>query len=189
MRHKYDTRGIVLARAPVGEASASVTLLTEELGLVRARAQSVRMRGAKLASALATFAESSLTLVRGKESWRVAGAVLEENWFARIEGVEARRAAARVIGLLVRLVAGESPEAGLYAIVRSFMSALATVPADAVESAEALAALRILAAIGLDAGEIPGEPDDFSPVVLAQVRDNRVDLVARINRGIEASGL
>ena len=85
MRHKYDTRGIVLSRLPLGEANAFITLLTPELGLVRVRAQGIRMPGAKLASALATFAESSLVLVRGREGWRLAGAVLEENWFKRLE--------------------------------------------------------------------------------------------------------
>jgi len=51
MRHKYETRGIVLSRSPLGEANAFVTLLTPELGLVRARAQGVRRSGAKLSAA------------------------------------------------------------------------------------------------------------------------------------------
>ena len=84
MRHKYETRGIVLSRSPVGEASSFVTLLTSELGLVRALAQSVRRPGAKLAPALATLAESSVVLVRGKEGWRLAGAVLEESWLEKL---------------------------------------------------------------------------------------------------------
>src|SRR3989338_714111 len=78
MRHKYETRGIVLSRSPVGEAIPFVTLLTPELGLVRALAQSIRKPNAKLASALTTFAESSVVLVRGRDGWRLSGAVLEE---------------------------------------------------------------------------------------------------------------
>src|SRR5487761_2292548 len=123
MRHKYETRGIVLARSPLGEANAFVTVLTPELGLVRARAQGVRKSGAKLAAALATFAESSLVLVRGKEGWRVAGAVLEENWFMRIERAAARAAAARVSGLLTRLVAGEAHDPALYPVMKGFFEA------------------------------------------------------------------
>ena len=38
MRHKYVTRAIVLARAPLAESASLITLLTEEFGLVRARA-------------------------------------------------------------------------------------------------------------------------------------------------------
>jgi len=39
MRHKYETCGIVLARAPAGEANALITFITPSLGLIRARAQ------------------------------------------------------------------------------------------------------------------------------------------------------
>ncbi|HQT82588.1 MAG TPA: recombination protein O N-terminal domain-containing protein [Candidatus Paceibacterota bacterium] len=189
MRHKYETRGIVLARSPLGEANAYVTVLTPELGLVRARAQGVRRSGAKLAASLATFAESSLVLVRGKEGWRVAGAVLETNWLTRIERAAARAAAARVSGLLVRLVAGEVHDPALFAITTGFFGALATLPEDSYEAAEALAALRVLAVLGLDAGEIPGEAAAFTPEVLAPVRAARAEYVARINHGIAASGL
>ena len=51
---------MVLSRAPKGEANASIVLLTQDIGLVRARAQGVRRSGAKLAAALATFAERVL---------------------------------------------------------------------------------------------------------------------------------
>jgi len=189
MRHKYETHGIVLSRSPVGEASSFVTVLTPELGLVRALAQGVRRQGAKLAPALATYAESALVLVRGKDGWRLAGAVLQVNWFARIEHMRAREAAARVSGLLLRLVAGEAREAEIFPIMNGFFSALATLPHDDYASLEVLAALRILAALGLDAGELPGVASDFSPAILADVKKGRAGYIARINHGIEASGL
>lgn len=162
---------------------------------MRARAQGVRRPGAKLAAALATFAESSLVLVRGKEDWRIAGAVLEENWFTRIETASSREVAARVSGLLLRLVAGEVHDPKLFLIVRGFFEALASPPfgspdvGDVHETAEVLAALRVLAALGLDAGEIPGEVSEFTPSLLADIREARTNYIARINRGIAASGL
>lgn len=189
MRHKYETRGIVLARTPLGEANALVTVLTDDVGLVRARAQGVRRQGAKLAAALATFAESSLVLVHGKEGWRVAGAVLEENWFDRLTDAAPRACAARVSGLLLRLVGGEAPDPRLFGTVRDFFEALESLPEESREDAEALAVLRILAALGLDAGELPGEKGDFTPAMLAGVRTRRAEYIARINRGITASGL
>src|SRR3990167_3711480 len=121
MRHKYETRGMVLSRTPLGETSAFITLLTPGLGLVRARAQSVRRPGAKLAAALTTFAESSLVLVRGRESWRIAGAVLEENWFLRLCRSEPRMRAARISRLLVRLLAGEMHDPALFPIMRGLL--------------------------------------------------------------------
>ncbi len=189
MRYKYETRGIVLSRAPSGEANAFVTLLTPSLGLVRARAQGLRRPGAKLAAALVTFAESDLVLVRGKEGWRVTGAVLEENWFMKMNESASRQRAARVSGLLVRLVAGEAHDPGLFPIIRGFFGALADLPNSAHEAAEALAALRTLSVLGLDAGEIPGESSGFAESLLASVEAGRTNYIARINRGIAASGL
>jgi hypothetical protein len=52
-----------------------------------------------------------------------------------------------------------------------------------------LAVLRILSALGLDAGDIPGEPQLFSASLLAEVGQNRKRYVNRVNNGIVASGL
>lgn len=181
MRHKYETHGIVLSRTSAGETNALVTVITPSLGLVRARAQGVRRSGAKLAAALTTFAESSLVLVRGREGWRVAGAVLEENWFAKMQSPSARVRAARVSGLLLRLVAGEEIDSVIFPILVNFFKALATLPEDTHEAIEMFAVLRILAALGLDKGDIP---EDFSKIL-----EKRTQYIARINNGIEASGL
>lgn len=188
MRHRYETRGIVLSRTPSGEANAHLTIITPGLGLVRARAQGVRRQGAKLSAALATFAESSLVLVRGKEEWRLAGAVLEKNWFALMNSA-AHPAAGRTSGLLLRLAAREARDPELFPILAGFFNALAELPEDTHEAAEALAVLRLLRALGFDAGEIPCASPAFAPSALAEVMSARADYVARINRGIAASGL
>ncbi len=189
MRHKYEMRGIVLSRSSLGEANAFVTLLTPGLGLVRARAQGVRRSGAKLATALTTFSESSLVLVRGREGWRVAGSVLEENWFQRMHDASRRRRAARVSGLLLRLVAGEAHDPGLFPAIQDFFKALAELPVEEHEAVEVLAALRILSVLGFDAGEVPGGAFTFAPATLAAINARRTSYIARINEGIAASGL
>ncbi|MFA5744738.1 MAG: recombination protein O N-terminal domain-containing protein [Candidatus Paceibacterota bacterium] len=188
MRHKYETSGIVLSRSFIGEANVFVTLITPELGLVCARAQGLRRTGAKLAAALATLAQSSLVLVRGKDSWRVAGAVLEENWFAQMEN-SPRTRAARVSGLLIRMVVGEAYDPKLFLIMASFFKALTELPEEFHAAAEALAVLRILAVLGLDTGEIPGEFYLFTQPLLTSIVKDRSQYIARINRGITSSGL
>ena len=189
MRHKYETRGIVLARSPLSEANALVTLLVPGLGLVCARTQSLRKPSAKLAAALTTLTESDLVLVRGNEGWRVAGAVLVQHWSARIVRYESRTRAARVCGLLLRLVAGEANDSALYPLMRGFFEALALCPDDMHEAAELLTVLRMLSILGLDAGNLPGEIPIFAPELLGAVRNNRTDYISRINHGIIASGL
>lgn len=189
MRHKYETRSIVLARAHGGEATTFVTLLTSDLGLVQARAQSLRKPGAKLAHALTTLAESSVVLVRGKDGWRVTGAVLEDNWFSKLSSLSAQERVANVSGLLLRFVAGEVQESELFIAMKGFLNALSILPEEDHDSAEILAVLRVLAVLGLDSGEIPGAVDSFTEKDLTEIRTNRIAYVARINNGIAASGL
>ncbi|MHB8860241.1 MAG: DNA repair protein RecO [Minisyncoccota bacterium] len=189
MRSKYETRALVLARSHAGEANTFVTLLTSDLGLVYARAQSLRKPGAKLSHALTTFAESEVMLVRGKEGWRITGAVLAENWFVRLQSPDTRAAAARVSGLLLRLVAGEAQDAELFPIMRNFLEALVELPDDMREAAEVLVVLRVLATLGLDSGDIPGDASDMTLSSLSEIFKNRAGYVARVNTGIAASGL
>lgn len=191
MRHKYETRGIVLSRAPFGETHAHLALLTPDLGLLWARAAGLRRSGGKLAHALPTFAESDLTLVRGREGWRITGAVLHENWFIRLGAGDARERAARVAGLLLRLAPGESPDRVPFSIMTDFFTVLADERDQVREGAEMLAAESLLAALGFADGEgtrAEATPR-FSPENLTRVASERDQYITRINRGIAASGL
>lgn len=190
MRHTYNTRGIVLSRTSIGEAHLLVTILTKDLGIVHARAQSIRRSGAKLAAPLVTFAESDVILVRGKDIWRVSGAVFGESWFTRLSSIDTRRMAIRVSGLLLRLVAGEElEERALFAVIQSFFVALANAPQETCEAIEILAVLQLLGALGVDAGPLPEGTVSFTPSACAEVLRTRCTLIARINNGIAASGL
>jgi DNA repair protein RecO len=192
MRHKYATTAIVLARTPLSEGSMLVTLLTAEVGLIRARAQGLRKPGAKMASALQTFRECEVMLLRGKEGWRMAGAIPLNDWFSKLTP-DARVRAGRVATLLLRLVSGETADADTYDIFQKLLAALAK-KADETETTEdaieCLAALRMLHALGVDAGDIPGGMlGSYAPELLEEVTDTRAELILRINRGIAASGL
>ncbi len=188
MRPRYSAEAIVLARSPLAEASALLYLLTHEFGLVKARAQGVRKPGAKLASAVQTLNESDVILVRGKDGWRLSGATLAKDWFATLPA-PARSRAGRISRLLMRLVHGESNDAAPFYIFRGLLETLPTLTDPEADAAETLAALRLLRALGLDAGTIPGGEGQYDASTLAEVIASRRDLILRVNRGIEASGL
>lgn len=179
----------MLTRAPLGETSTLLTLLTPTLGLVRARAQGSRGSGAKLAAALTSFTESDIILVRGKEGWRIAGATVVTAWYRELPSRLARVCAARIVGLVTRLVAGEASDPALFDTLRAYFEALVHSRESHYEAAEILAALRILSALGLDAGDSLGEVTDYSEPLLARVTVTRTEYIARINRGIAASEL
>lgn len=189
MRPRYHTRAIVLARTPLAEASALLYLLTPEFGLVKARAQGVRKEGAKLASATQTFSEFDAVLVRGKDGWRLLGAVLVESWFKKL-APHARARAARVARLVLRLVHGESSDSELYTEFRNVLEALlAQEGDDEGESIEILAALFMLRSLGLDAGPLPPQSETYVREALSAIKENKHAYIVRVNRGIAASGL
>lgn len=189
MRHKYVTPAIVLGRSPIGEASTLVVLLTRELGILRARAQGLRKPGAKLASALQTLSGADVTLVRGKEGWRLSGAILTDNHFDGLTP-DMRARAGRIASLMTRLVSGDSEEEELYRFFEELLHALPGLPEEEQDEAEIAAALSLLLVLGLDAGEsVPRAEGRYGPQALAYVRAHRKRLIERVNRGIEASGL
>jgi recombinational DNA repair protein (RecF pathway) len=188
MRPRYNTSAIVLARTPLAEASALLYTLTSEFGLVKVRAQGVRKPGAKLAPAVQTLIEHDAILVRGKDGWRLSGAVPTIDWF-RALSTSNRSRAGRVGRLLLRLVQGETTDTELFILYRSFIEALTKLEEEDADTAEHLIALRLLKTLGLDAGNIPGEDVLFDATTLTQVRSDKRAYIMRINRGISASGL
>jgi|CXWL01.1.fsa_nt_gi DNA repair protein RecO len=188
MRHKYGTQALILSRTPIGEASTGVLLLTEDLGIVRARAQGLRKSGSKMASALQTLTLAEVTLVRGKEGWRLTGAIQESSLKDQTDFVK-KKCAGRIFELTRRLVRGEHQDAALYRHIRSFVEALPELSQKEQDAAECLVALRILQILGHDAGNIPGREEDFTSPTLEEAYTRRTELIARINHGIAISGL
>ncbi len=186
MRHKYTTGGVVLARTPLREAGMLITLLTPDLGLVRARAEGVRRSGAKLAHALQTLCQSRLMLVRGREGWRITGAALDTNRFLELPPSERARVA-RVAQLLIRLVHDESNDPALHDTFTQFVTMLPTLSKGEGEIAELLVVLRLLATLGLVREALP--PPGYDASALRYGEEHRSELISRINRGITASGL
>ncbi len=188
MRARYSTRAIVIARTPLAEASALLYMLTPDFGLVKARAQGLRRPGAKLASATTTLAECDAILVRGKEAWRLSGALLARERFGELTPSERRRAG-RIARLILRLVHGETHDPALFAAYEGFLDALPGLSEEEAEVAECLAALHILGSLGLDAGELPGGEALYGEEALREALHNKKELMLRANRGIIASGL
>lgn len=188
MRQRYNTQGIVLARVPLAEASASVYLLTGEFGLVKARAQGVRISGAKLSGALQTLTECDTILVRGKETWRLSGALTTCNWFSVLTTLHRARAG-RVARFLLRMVHGESTDTELFVIFKAFLETLAKVNEREADAAEHLVVLRLLRELGHDAGDTFGEDTNYTTHTLESILKNKQHYSTRINRGIVASGL
>ncbi len=105
--HIYTTKGVALAERPVREADRIYAIMTRDLGLVKASALGVRRESSKLRGHIEPFSLVSVSLVRGREHWRVTSAEF-------IGSISCAPTVLRPLALLEKLVQGEAPHPELF---------------------------------------------------------------------------
>lgn len=108
--HIYTTKGLVLSSRAWRESDRIYNILTRDLGLIRATAIGVRKEVSKLRGSLEPISLSRVSLVRGKEFWRVTSSEF-------LEKVEPKPETIRPLALLEKLVQGEDPHAELFDVI------------------------------------------------------------------------
>lgn len=190
--HIYTTKGLVLQARPSKEADRVYSILTEDFGLVRARASGARKIESKLRGALEPLSFSSISLVRGKEYWRITGAVLGSNMAKELEDKEVLKAFAKSLMLIGRLIAGEESHPRVYKILEEAADFAKSSPSD-VLNAEALE-IHILINVLHELGYIADEElregfKKISKEALEEAAKGRLRYINAINAGIKGSGL
>jgi|SRR3989338_2358980 len=150
MHHLYHTESLILERRPFGEANYYITLLTRDLGLIRASAQGIRLSQSKLKGSLTEFSFSRVSLVRGRAMWRITSAELKKNYYTIIRGTSTLCISARLFALVGRLVHGEEKNQELFDLLKDtleFFSRDDRQPYDEM-ALELLVVLKILATLG-----------------------------------------
>lgn len=112
--HIYTTKGLILSARPIKEADRVYSILTRDLGLVRAIALGVRKETSKLRGALEPVSFSTISLVKGKEHWRITSGELLERLTLVPEIV-------KPLLLLEKLVQGEDPHPELFDIIEGVL--------------------------------------------------------------------
>ena len=114
--HIYTTRGIILSERSVREADRIYTIMTRNLGLVRATAIGVRKESSKLRGNLEPLSLSTISFVKGKDYWRLTSAEF-------VQSISSAPAIARPLALIEKLVQGEAPNPELFdAVEKSVLS-------------------------------------------------------------------
>jgi DNA repair protein RecO len=191
MHEKHITEGLVLGKRAIGEANTFVFILTEELGLVRAKAISARREGSKLRYGLEPLSLGRYSFVRGKQEWRLTGVDALSRELCTTTPAQRRRLG-QVSRLLLRLVLGAERSRELYQAVREGFVTLSRIEKDA-DSVECVLVLRILAHLGY-LPELPAlapfvESNTFTPELAAEAQASRKLLIKLINDSLQATGL
>lgn len=162
--HIYTTKGLVLAERPTKEADRIYTILTHDLGLIRAIATGVRRESSKLRGSIEPFSLSSISLVRGREFWRITSVEF-------IQKVLQTPFVARPLVLLEKLVQGEAPHFELFDVVEK--AVLSNEPHDEMFE------IRLVSQILMHLGYLKK----------ADLNLSKERLLTTINEGIQASHL
>ncbi|MBX4198145.1 DNA repair protein RecO [Candidatus Parcubacteria bacterium] len=149
--HVYNTEGFIVESAPRGEANKMYLIFTEELGMVRATAQGVRFLKSKLRFALQDMSYARVSLVRGKDMWRVTNARAEWNVYKQYkDNKDVLFALAQIFALLRRLIPGEEKNEALFRYLYDacmFLESKELLPEE-VKSYERIVVLNILHYLG-----------------------------------------
>jgi recombinational DNA repair protein (RecF pathway) len=110
---KYTTKGIVLDAYDQGEHDRTYKVFTREFGLLMCHAKSVRKLESKLRAHVLPRSLSLITLVQGREVWRLVGAEGEPVLSTYIH---------EVTTLLKRFIRGEGAHTALYDRLIAFLN-------------------------------------------------------------------
>jgi DNA repair protein RecO len=149
MYHIYTTKAFIAKNMPIGETNRMYLLLTEDLGFIRASAQGVRLGRSKLKGHLSDFSLVKISLVKGKEIWRIISV-------ETVSQVPFRKNLAKLsvlknlFSLLVRLLHGEEKNQNLFQVLAEVYDFLSEHESNLEElkNLEAVAVLRILYHLG-----------------------------------------
>ena len=142
----YTTEGFILKSANFGEANKYFFIFSKEFGLIKAAAQSVRHLKSKLRYGLEDYSYCQVSVVRGREIWRLTSAEMKLN----IKERENLLLLSRIFSLLLRLLHGEEKNGQLFESVKEGMTFLEKnkLTPEEVGNFECILALRILSSLG-----------------------------------------
>ena len=147
MHALHTTDSFILGSTPHGESNRVYSIFTRDFGFLYAHGQGVRRLDNRNRYALATGSVSSVTLVRGREVWRITGAELG----MRSHRVSTHRASARerqVLALLSKFAPREEPLPQLFTILQASHEAFASGDTARSATVEMLSVLRVLYLLG-----------------------------------------
>jgi len=194
--HIYSTPCLILTSTPVGEGNRFLSLFSRDLGLVRAIGKSLREERSKLRYHLCDCSFSEVSLVRGRDVWRIIGAHSSLNIYTELDDSrEKQLLIVRTCSLLARLLQGEEPDPILFDMVERGIDFLAKTALDTelVRDFEYMFVIRILAQLGYVGvqKELSAllEPTPFSKEALISAGTHRDRALHVINHALEVSGL
>ncbi len=190
----YNTEGFVLKSVNFGEANKYYYLFTKDFGLIKASAQGVRHLQSKLRYGLVDFSLARVSLVRGREVWRLTGSEKLTDYSSNLRKQEFLLVS-RIFSLLLRLLHGEEKNEFLFDSLLQGLNFLAkeNLENKNLENFECVLALRTLSALGYigklaDFDQFTSSPY-FTLELLSTMATLRTQAITEINKSLAETHL
>jgi DNA repair protein RecO len=188
--HKHTTEAFVLAVKAVREGDARVKLVTKDGEVLSVIATGLRLLKSKLRMAVVPYASLRVSIVRGKDVWRLTNAEPLRNFYYEIKSnpataIGARKALARTASLCEKLTPGEGVVGNLFQHLVTYADNLAQgIAEEKIKAYETHVALRILSELGYmeDAGK-------WNDADIAYIESHMLEAVKDVNHGIASADL
>lgn len=184
MHQIYSTPAFVVHTTPHGEASKFLILFTRDFGMIGAVAQGIRLTQSKLRYHVQDFSFCLVSLVRGKEVWRLTGAQEIED-HGRVRDLHIK-----ILKLLKRLLQGEEKNEKLFEIVKKLYET--DIKTEDYEVVECLTVLRVLNSLGyISSNDLTEylENDFINDELIEKTRKDKSRLIKIINSALNESQL
>ncbi len=198
--HIYQTKAFILNTRDIGEANRLIAFFTEDLGLINASAQGVRLQKSKLKASLQELSFSKIAVVRGREVWRVTSADKLISLYDPRIPAPIRRTIVHIFAFLKRLLPLETKHDELFLSLSKFCAfcldkgnAAPLQDGAALTRLELLAQIRILYELGYGSDEDFIKPflniNEWSLELLNTVAIHEDSMVLHIDKALESSHL
>lgn len=191
MSHQiHTTKALVLGSLNISDADKYFYLLTEDFGYIGALAKGIRLEKSKLRYALQEGSATTISLVKGRQIWRVTHALPARNIFSHTGEVQI--AFFRIAALLRRLLHTDEVQKHIFALVHNYYQDLIenSYSREDVLAYELLLTGKILRDLGYWNSdiEIP-EKITHDQSILSTIYSKRTLFVEHIKKSLEASQL
>lgn len=183
--HKHTTEAFVLSVTPSREHDVKIKMVTKDGEVLTAIATGMRTLRSKLRMAVMPYAHVTVSIVKGKDVWRLTNAQSLCSFYAVIAHREARKALARTVSLVEKLTPGEANVGIIFEILVAYAHYMTLEKThDHIKAHETQAALRILAELGhIEDG------DKWKAADVTYVEMHITEAVRVINQGIASTHL
>lgn len=185
MHHIYTTPAFIVHSTPHGEAGKFLLLFTRDFGMIGVVAQGIRLSQSKLRYHIQDFDFSNVSIVRGKEVWRLTGAHEIEN------KIKPNILHIKILKLLRRLLHGEEKNEKLFEIVEELYKT--EINKSDHDLIECLIILRILNTLGYIRNtenlSLYLENTFINTNLIEKIRKDKTNIVNVINSALKESQL